>query len=100
MVNVTYEASVTQFTPINVVALPQEFYQPMLLRNSTGQDFLANCSVVDNNMGVGTDREEFCLAQVFSLTVNYLGRALRKFCLFVCLFLPLFSPCSAVYIYF
>ena len=79
MVNVTYGASVTQFSPIKVVALPKEFYQPTLLRNSTGEDFLANCSVVDNDMGVGTDREEFCLAQVFSLTVNYLGRALRKF---------------------
>lgn len=79
MVNVTYGASVSQFTPISVVALPQEFYHPMLLRNSTMEDFLANCSIVDNDMGVGSEREEFCLAQVFSITVNYLDRALGKF---------------------
>lgn len=78
-VNVTYNTFVTQFSPISVVALPQEFYKPILLRNSTGDDFLANCSVIDNDMGIGTDREEFCLAQVFSLTINYLGRALRKY---------------------
>jgi len=79
MVNVTYGASITHFAPVKVVALPQEFSHPVLLRNSTGEDFLANCSVIDNDMGIGTDREEFCLAQVFSLTVNYLGGALRKF---------------------
>lgn len=78
VVNVTYEASIVGFSPVNVVALPQEFYQATLLRNSTQQDFLANCSVINNDMKVGTDQEEFCLAQVFSLTVNYLGGALRK----------------------
>ena len=83
LVNVTYEASIAGFSPVDVVALPQEFYQATLLRNSTQQDFLANCSVIENDMGIGTDQEEFCLAQVFSLTVNYLGRALRKFRLFV-----------------
>lgn len=79
VVNVTYSASVNGFTPVEVVALPQEFYQANLLKNSTRQDFLANCSVIDNNMGVGTIQEEFCLSQVFSLTVNYLGGALRMF---------------------
>lgn len=83
VVNVTYGASVTQFTALKIVALPQEFYQPSLLQNSTGEDFLANCSVIDNDMGVGTDREEFCLAQVFSLVVSYLGRALRKFIMYL-----------------
>lgn len=86
VVNVTYGAAIVGFSPVDVVALPQEFYQATLLRNSTQQDFLANCSVIDNDMGVGTDREEFCLAQVFSLTVNYLGGALRMFRLFVCIF--------------
>lgn len=81
MVNVTYEASVNHFTPTKVVALPQEFYQPLLLGNSSG-DFLANCSITDNNMGYGTDHQAlFCRAQVFSLTVNYLGGALREFVL-------------------
>ena len=79
VVNVTYEASIVGFSPVDVVALPQEFYQATLLRNSTQQDFLSNCSVIDNDMKVGTDQEEFCLAQVFSLTVNYLGGALCKF---------------------
>lgn len=83
VVNVTYGASVTQFTALKIVALPQEFYQLSLLQNSTGEDFLANCSVIDNDMGVGTDREEFCLAQVFSLVVSYLGRALRKFIMYL-----------------
>ena len=83
VVNVTYGASVTQFTALKIVALPQEFYQPSILQNSTGEDFLANCSVIDNDMGVGTDREEFCLAQVFSLVVSYLGRALRKFIIYL-----------------
>lgn len=83
VVNVTYGVSVTQFTALKIVALPQEFYQPSLLQNSTGEDFLANCSVIDNDMGVGTDREEFCLAQVFSLVVSYLGRALRKFIMYL-----------------
>lgn len=78
VVNVTYEASIVGFSPVNVVALPQEFYEATLLRNSTQQDFLANCSVINNDMKVGTDQEEFCLAQVFSLTVSYLGGALRK----------------------
>ena len=79
MVNVTYEASAYHFEPIKVVALPQEFYQPLLLGNSSG-DFLANCSITDNNMGYGTDHQAlFCRAQVFSLTVNYLGGALREF---------------------
>lgn len=77
VVNVTYNPA--NFTPVDVVALPQEFYQVTLLGNSTKQDFLANCSVLHNDMGVGTAQEEFCLAQVFSLTVNYLGGALRKF---------------------
>lgn len=81
-VNITYDASVVGFSPVNVVALPQEFYQATLLSNSTRQDFLANCSVIDNDMGIGTDQEEFCLAQVFSLTVDYLGGALGKFRLF------------------
>ena len=81
-VNVTYEASIVGFSPVDVVALPQEFYQATLLRNSTQQDFLANCSVINNDMGIGTDQEEFCLTQVFSLTVNYLGGALCKFRLF------------------
>ena len=81
MVNVTYEASVNHFAPIKVVALPQEFYQPLLLENSSG-DFLANCSITDNNMGYGTDHQAlFCRAQVFLLTVNYLGGALREFVL-------------------
>lgn len=83
VVNVTYGASVIDFTPVDVVALPQEFYKATLLRNSTQQDFLANCSVIDNDMGVGTAQEEFCLAQVFSLTANYLGGALRMFKLLV-----------------
>lgn len=83
VVNVTYGASVTQFTALKIVALPREFYQPSILQNSTGEDFLANCSVIDNDMGVGTDREEFCLAQVFSLVVSYLGRALRKFIMYL-----------------
>ena len=75
VVNVTYRASASHFKPVKVVALPQEFYQPLLLGNSSG-DFLANCSVLDNDIGKGTDHHEFCLAQVFSLTVNYLGGAL------------------------
>ncbi|XP_068694373.1 laminin subunit beta-1-like isoform X2 [Montipora foliosa] len=79
VVNVTYRASATHFKPVKVVALPQEFYQPLLLGNSSG-DFLANCSVLDNDIGKGTDHHEFCLAQVFSLTVNYLGRALSCNC--------------------
>lgn len=83
VVNVTYGGSVIDFTPVDVVALPKEFYKATLLRNSTQQDFLANCSVIDNDMGVGTAQEEFCLAQVFSLTANYLGRALRMFKLLV-----------------
>ena len=83
VVNVTYGASITQFTALKIVALPREFYQPSILQNSTGEDFLANCSVIDNDMGVGTDREEFCLAQVFSLVVSYLGRALRKFIIYL-----------------
>lgn len=83
VVNVTYGGSVIDFTPVDVVALPKEFYKATLLRNSTQQDFLANCSVIDNDMGVGTTQEEFCLAQVFSLTANYLGRALRMFKLLV-----------------
>ena len=81
MVNVIYEASAYDFAPIKVVALPQEFYQPLLLGNSSG-DFLANCSITDSNMGYGTDHQAlFCRAQVFSLTVNYLGGALREFML-------------------
>ena len=82
VINVTYEASIVGFSPVDVVALPQEFYQATLLRNSTQQDFLANCSVIDSDMKVGTDQEEFCLAEVFSLTVNYLGGALCKLRLF------------------
>ena len=86
MVNVTYEASVYHFAPIKVVALPQEFYQPLLLGNSSGA-FLANCSITDNNMGYGTDHQAlFCRAQVFSLTVNYLGGALREFMLLFFIF--------------
>ena len=81
MVNVTYEASAYHFAPTKVVALPQEFYQPLLLGNSS-RDFLANCSITDSNMGYGTDHQAlFCRAQVFSLTVNYLGGALREFML-------------------
>ncbi|KAK2550366.1 Laminin-like protein epi-1 [Acropora cervicornis] len=80
MVNVIYEASAYDFAPIKVVALPQEFYQPLLLGNSSG-DFLANCSITDSNMGYGTDHQAlFCRAQVFSLTVNYLGGALPCNC--------------------
>ena len=86
VVNVTYEASIVGFSPVDVVALPQEFYDATLLRNSTQQDFLANCSVIDNDMRVGTEQEEFCLAQVFSLTVNYLEGALCMLRLFVCIF--------------
>lgn len=86
VVNVTYEASIVGFSPVDVVALPQEFYDATLLRNSTQQDFLANCSVIDNDMRVGTEQEEFCLAQVFSLTVNYLGGALCMFRFFCCIF--------------
>lgn len=86
VVNVTYDVSIVGFSPVDVVALPQEFYQTTLLRNSTRQDFLANCSVIENDMGIGTDQEEFCLVQVFSLTVNYLGRALCMFSLFVYIF--------------
>lgn len=78
VVNVTYPAAMVDFKPVAVVAIPQEFYQATLLSNSTGPDFLANCSVMDNNMGDGAVKE-FCLAQVFSLTVNYLGAALRMF---------------------
>lgn len=85
VVNVTYEASIVGFSPVDVVALPQEFYDAILLRNSTQQDFLANCSVIDNDMRVGTEQEEFCLAQVFSLTVNYLEGALCMLRLFVCI---------------
>ncbi|XP_078373908.1 laminin subunit alpha-like [Oculina patagonica] len=80
VVTVTYNASIVDFTPVKVVAIPQEFYHASLLKNSTRQDFLANCSVIDNDMGVGTGQEDFCLAQVFSLTVNYLGGALPCEC--------------------
>lgn len=78
VVNVTYPASVVDFKPLEVVAIPQEFYQATLLNNSTEPEFLANCSVLDNNMGDGVVKE-FCLAQVFSLTVDYLGGALGMF---------------------
>lgn len=99
VINVTYNASIVDFTPVDVVAIPQEFYQATLLKNSTRQDFLANCSVIDNDMGIGTVQEEFCLVQVFSLTVNYLGGALRMFKLLVCVFLHVLYS-SALYVQF
>ena len=72
-VSVTYARSATHFQPQRVVALPREFYQPTLLGNTTMADFLANCSVIENDM---KNNSETCLASVFSITVGYLGRAL------------------------
>ena len=71
-VNVTYPASATHFEPQRAVALPKEFYHPTLLGNATMAEFLANCSVIENDMG---NISEECLAHVFSVTVGYLGGA-------------------------
>ena len=79
IVNVTYKLEVSGLFLIKVVALPREFYQPTLLGNSAMDNFLENCSVIQNTMGSGTNLQEFCLSQVYSLTIDYLGQALRMY---------------------
>lgn len=72
-VNITYPGA-SDFVGKRVVALPKEFYQPDILREGW-EDFLGNCSVIDNGP-LSNSSAEFCKKGVFTITTGYLGKAL------------------------
>jgi len=80
-VNVTFSAG---FQGKKVVALPKEFYEPNVLGENMNM-FLANCSVLNNDVKNGSSVEQFCKQSVFTVTTAYLGKALGElFALYTC----------------